>query len=398
MSTQFLVFMVGSVVEDAFEKNREVYDSVSWHYLRASLWHIKMCERFIEFFGNIYKDRVNRVMTNFGLSDGYRVHDVKRHEQLCRYYIDSKFVVKMGRVKGVGGITCYFAAGTFVDDTIWVENCQVFTQYALKIASEFFKINNISINNDKMVGIFINQSVKVAFLNICGQPISIVKKGKVHHYLGIFLSMERLSKPSIAKAYSDICFFVNVVLRKAITDKHSTGSGQSGGLNILKSDVFFAVKDDLHDVWSDCFKVYTDGSLKGAGSADVICGATAYFLALDLSIGVAVYGLLLSTLAKLQAIALFLKCVPSSWHFGISDNVKADLVAGEAVQSPFTLLVEVCKQFLVAENTAVSGNACYFVRDIFQSISYAYWEAGFEYGVIPNGLVGSVDWISTVKM
>ncbi|KAG9284931.1 hypothetical protein G9A89_006309 [Geosiphon pyriformis] len=125
----------------------------------------------------------------------------------------------MGRVESVGGMTFYFVAGVFVDDTIWIGNCQAFTQYALNIASEFFKINDISINNNKTVAIPINQGVKIAFLNICGQPISIVKKNKMHHYLGIFLFTERLFKPSVAKTYSDIRFFVNVVLRKAITDK-----------------------------------------------------------------------------------------------------------------------------------------------------------------------------------
>ncbi|KAG9291575.1 hypothetical protein G9A89_021994 [Geosiphon pyriformis] len=482
--------------------------------------------------------------------------------------------------------------------------------YALNIASEFFKINDISINIDKTVAICINQGVKVAFLNICGQPISIAKKGK------------RLSKPSVAKTHSNICFFVNVVLRKTITDKQysylvsvilqpiisyqtqfslksktdlphdfpnaalhhlflyglktfkqvqserkiaalvffsnasgifgclfnhrfldlqvlnwdlldplqfsvklhvspidnflagiakifldnelslmnnlsnafhssgyflmssilgnflyfnsvlslkrfevafgdcllskksgvldwkifchwkrldfrgpilywfliasefllaqssflpsSTGSGQSGSLNILKSDVFFAVKDGLHDVWSDCFEVYTNGSLKGAGFVDITCGAAAYFLALDLSVRVVVYGLLSSTLAELQAIALFLECVLSSCklvlhidsqavidsclsellsarHSGISGNIKADLAAEEAIRSSFTLLASVCEQFLVAKNTVVSGNAHHFVRDIF-------WSAGFGYGVVSDELVGSVDWIFTAKV
>ncbi|KAG9290389.1 hypothetical protein G9A89_007120, partial [Geosiphon pyriformis] len=658
MSMQFLVFVVGSVMENALEKNREV-----WLVLQDMQKHIKMCERFIGFFGNIHKDRVNRVMPDFGLLDGYKskvfspllwkifynplLCKVKRHEQLCGYYIDLKFVMKTGRIKGIGRMMSYFAAGIFVDDTIWVGNCQASTQYALNIASEFFEINNISINNNKTVTISINQDVKIASLNICGQPISIAKKGKAHCYLRIFLSTERLSKPSIAKAHLDICFFVNVVLRKTITDKQysylvsailqpiisyqiqfsyvssgvchkwdvmvrkglkskaglsrdflnaalhhpslyglktfeqvqserkiaalvffsnasgvlgrlfnhrfldlqilgwaslnpfqfpvklhvspvdnflagivkifldnklslvnnllnafysfgyfpmssilgnslyfnskkldsrgpvphwfsiasefllahnfflpsSTGSGQSGGLNILESDVFSAVKDSLHNIWSNCFKVYIDGFLKGAGSADVTCDAAAYFLALDLSVGIVIHGFLSSTLAKLQAIALSLECVLSScklvlhidsqaainfclselssavsnfrnqcllerhhifnlirdkdlkviWvkvkrYSDIFGNVKADLAAGKAAQSSFTLLAGVCKQFLVAENTAVSGNAYHFVRDIFQSVSHAYWEAGPGCGVVSDGLVANMDWILTTKM
>ncbi|KAG9300597.1 hypothetical protein G9A89_005197 [Geosiphon pyriformis] len=209
MSTQFSVFAIGSVVENALEKNQEVwlvlqdmqkaYDSVGWHHLKASLWHIKMCEKFIRFFGGIYKDRVNRVMTDFDLFGGYKV---KRHEQLCGYWIDTKFVSKTGRIKGSGGLTSYFSAGTFVDDIIW-----------------FFIINDISINSEKTVAIPINQSVKIAKLSICGQPILIAKKGEAYYYLGIFLSTEELSKLSVVKAHADVHFFVNVVLRKTIMDK-----------------------------------------------------------------------------------------------------------------------------------------------------------------------------------
>ncbi|KAG9293504.1 hypothetical protein G9A89_009228, partial [Geosiphon pyriformis] len=528
-STQSLVFVVGLVVEDALKKNREIwlvlqdmwkaYDSVGWPHLRASLWCIKMCERFIGYFGNIHENRVNRVMTNFGLSDGYSVHDrldqserifydplfckVKRHKHLCKYHVDSKFVMKMGRVEGAS------------------------TQYALNIASEFFKINDIFINNDKTVAIPINQDVRVASLSICGQPISIAKNGKAHHYLGIFLSMESLFKPNVSKAHSDVCFFVNVVLRKAITDKqfsylvsavlqsivsyqtqfsfvssgvchkwdvmvkkglkskaglpcdfldaalyHSSLYGlktfeqvQSEGkiaalvsfsnafevlrclfdykfihlqvfgwapLNLLQfpvklhvslvnnflagimkiflsnklslannlpnafhspdhSDVFSLVKDELHNIWSSCFKVYTNGSLRNTGSVDAACSVTVYFLVLDKSVGVVVGGLLFSTLVELQAVALAFeeKDLEVVWvkiegYSGISGNVKADLVAGKAARSSFSLLTKVHEHYLVADNTAISGNACYFA------------ESGV--GVVPVDLIGCIDWISTVKV
>ncbi|KAG9290923.1 hypothetical protein G9A89_011073 [Geosiphon pyriformis] len=478
-------------------------------------------------------------MTDFGLFDGYKVHngldqgkvflpllwrifydpllcEVKRHKHLCEYWIDNKFVLKTGRIESDGGLTSYFLAGAFVDDTIWVGNCQASTQYALNIASEFFVVNDISINSEKMVAIPINQGVKVASLSICGQPISIARKSKAHWYLGIFLSTEGLSRLSVAKAHADVHFFVNVVLKKAITDKqfsylvlavlqlivnyhiqfsfvpsnvcrkwdvlirkgfrskaclshdfpdaalhhpllyglkpfeqvqsegkiaalimfsnasgilrclfshrfldllqfpvrlhvnsvdnflagmmkiflgselflvnnlptvfHSPGhfplssilgkslyfdsvkslkhfgvtfgdqffdkkgvllnlcgpvphwfvvsseflkdqgylffdsisSAKKLGLNILGSGEFFAVKDGLYDIWSGFFEVFTDGSLRNAGSAEVTCGVATYFLVLDKSIGVTVCGLLSSTIAKLQAVALSLECIPSS--------------------------------------------------------------------------------------
>ncbi|KAG9293191.1 hypothetical protein G9A89_010528 [Geosiphon pyriformis] len=71
------------------------------------------------------------------------------------------------------------------------------------MASEFFGFNNISVNNDKTVAILINCQVLDPYLTISSVPISIAKKRESHCYLGIFLSSEGLSKPSLAKAQVD---------------------------------------------------------------------------------------------------------------------------------------------------------------------------------------------------
>ncbi|KAG9304132.1 hypothetical protein G9A89_019694 [Geosiphon pyriformis] len=671
------------VIENALEKNRKLwlvlqnmqkaYNSVGWHHLRASLRHVKMCERFIRFFGGIYEDRVNRVMIDFGLSDGYKVHnrldqsevflpllwrifydpllcEIKRHEHLCGYQIDTKFVSKTGRIESSGGLTLYFSADAFAS-----------TQYALNIASEFFVVNDISINSEKIVAIPINQGVKVTSLSICGQLISIARKGEAYWYLNIFLSTKRLSRPSVVKAHANVHFFVNVVLKKAITDKQfsylvsavlqpiwdvlvrkglrskacllcdfpdaalhhlllyglkpfeqvqserkiaalimfSNAFGifrclfshrfldlqvlgwalldplqflvrlrvnpvnnflagmvkiflgselslvnnlptafcspgrfplfsifgkslyfdsvkslkcfgvvfgdqffdkksvlldwktfhhwkrldprgsvphwfvvsseflksqgylfsdfvsfvEKLGLDILGSGEFSAVKNSLHDIWSGFFEVFTNGSLKNAGFAEVTCGAATYFLVLDKSIGVTVCGLLSSTIAELQAVALSLKCISSSstvvlyldsqatidacvsemslatpnfrnqcwlerhhifnlvrnkdlsvsWvkvkgHSGIPGNVEADLAAGAASGSLFSLFADVCKHFLVAKGVAISGNACHFVRDIFQSICHVHWETGPGCDVVLDVIIGCIDWVVTVKV
>ncbi|KAG9298623.1 hypothetical protein G9A89_012691 [Geosiphon pyriformis] len=118
--------------------------------------------------------------------------------------LNSHFVSKSGSIESQTGLSSFFVASAF---------------HILNVASEFFQINDISINNNKTVAIPINSRVSIPFLSISGSPISIAKKGKSHQYLGIFLSTEGLSKPSLAKVNSNVCFFTNLVLRKMVSDK-----------------------------------------------------------------------------------------------------------------------------------------------------------------------------------
>ncbi|KAG9292216.1 hypothetical protein G9A89_023936 [Geosiphon pyriformis] len=232
MMTQSPIFAIGSVA----------YDSVGCEHLHNSLVRIKMCNRFIKFFGGIHNDCINRVMTDFGLMDKYKVHDgldqgemfslllwhifydsllceVKRQVDGCEYNLNSYFISECGHAKSRAGLSSFFAVGVFVDNTIWVGSSRNAIQHIFNVASEFFDINDISINNDKTVAIFINCKVVDSSLLISGSPISIAKKEKLHCYLGIYLSTEGLSKPSLAKAHSNIWFFANLVLKKAVSDK-----------------------------------------------------------------------------------------------------------------------------------------------------------------------------------
>ncbi|KAG9285363.1 hypothetical protein G9A89_010838 [Geosiphon pyriformis] len=227
----FPIFAIGLVVEDALKKDQEL-----WLVL------IKMCSKFIHFFGNIHNNHTNQIITDFSLMDGYHVHDgldqrevfspllwqifydsllceVKRQESVCEYRLNSYFISKNSHAKSWARCSFFFAAGAFVDDMIWVGSSQSATQHILNIASEFFWINNISINNDKTVVIPINSKVSNPSLSISGLPISITKKGESYRYLGIFLSTEGFFKPSLVKVHLDVHFFTNLVLKKAVSNK-----------------------------------------------------------------------------------------------------------------------------------------------------------------------------------
>ncbi|KAG9286000.1 hypothetical protein G9A89_022676 [Geosiphon pyriformis] len=130
--------------------------------------------------------------------------EVKRQESVCEYRLVSYYILKNGHAEFQAGLSSFFVADAFVDDTIWVESSQTTTQHILDVASEFYQINDISINNDKTVTIPFNCHVNRLSLYISGVSITIAKKGESHHYLGIFLSTEGLLKSSLAKAYSDL--------------------------------------------------------------------------------------------------------------------------------------------------------------------------------------------------
>ncbi|KAG9306367.1 hypothetical protein G9A89_018250 [Geosiphon pyriformis] len=251
-TTQFPIFAIGLVIKNTLEKNHELwlvlqnmwkaYDSVGWEHLKKSLVKIKICSKFIQFFGSIYGGHINRVMTDFGLTNKYPVHDdldqkkvflsffwhifydlllceVKKQKSLCGYKLNSYFVFKTGCAESQARLIFFFTASAFVNDTIWVGCNQKTIQYILNIASDFFHINNIFINNNKTVAISINCSVKCLSLLINRLPISIAKKSESYCYLGIYLFTDGFSKPSLAKAHSDVWFFANFVLKKTISDK-----------------------------------------------------------------------------------------------------------------------------------------------------------------------------------
>ncbi|KAG9302484.1 hypothetical protein G9A89_006448 [Geosiphon pyriformis] len=521
---------------------------------------------------------------NFSLTGGYCVYDGldQGEESVCEYRLNSYFISKNGCAETRAGLFSFFATGAFVDVTIWVGNSQAATQHILDVTSEFFWVNDISVNNNKTVAIPINSRVSSLFLFISGLPISVAKKGEPHWYLGIFFSTEGLSKPSLAKAHSDIRFFINLVLRKAISDKqflylmlawdvlvrkslklksglpldfssdtlhHPSFYGlksfsqvqskckvaslvsfvNSDGIlvNISASNNFLAglihillncnlslgesfvsffwssssapmstvlgefrfskflpsfrqfgivFVNQLHDCYiveeagppwphilgsadyasvcgrlsqviSGSLSVYMDRSLKSLGTAGCRTGAAAFFEDIGLGLGVGVLGLMSSTLAELQAIALALECVSSScsvcmfsdsqsalnacesemdlvcsdfcnqywvehrhitnvicsknlrvsWHkikghSGISGNECADEIAGVVSFSSWHLHPCLDEHFLVADGGVVSGNSRHFVRNICQLICRTCWKVGSGARFLKDDILFDVDW------
>ncbi|KAG9305025.1 hypothetical protein G9A89_007428 [Geosiphon pyriformis] len=295
---------------------------------------------------------INKVITNFGLTGRYHVHD--------------------GLDQGEIGST------------------QAVTQHIFNVVSEFFQFNDIFINNDKTVAISINCQIKNFYLAISDLPIFVAKKGELHYYLGIFLSFKSLLKSSMAKAYLDFVYLVSAVLHLIIscrtqfsfifidvcnkwdalicrslksksgfpldfsnyvihysslyslkTFKQVQAKNKLAQLFPLQIWLFLAcvsvnllnnfLTDIVHifsgydlsldnslasafclqdEILMSFVLVYTNRSLCGLKTLGIKAGAAVFFKDVNLDLSVQVSGLLFSTMTELQAIVLAFECVP----------------------------------------------------------------------------------------
>ncbi|KAG9303890.1 hypothetical protein G9A89_005800 [Geosiphon pyriformis] len=170
---------------------------------------------------------------------------------------------------------------------------------------------------------------------------------------------------------------------------------------------FSVVQNSLHKIWSSLFDVFTDGSLKNFGSVNVSSDIAVYFPAVDLSLGVRVWGLLSSILAELQAVALALECCPSFCMVVVHTDSQATINACVFEMSAavpdfhapcwvkkhhiFNLVYEKnlnVRWIKVKEHSGVCGN----------EKADAAAEAGAGRDVILSVLIGNVDWEAISKV
>ncbi|KAG9291040.1 hypothetical protein G9A89_012912 [Geosiphon pyriformis] len=152
ITTQSPIFVIGSVVEDTLEKDCEL-----WLVLQNMCKAYDSDEIFSPLLWRIFYDPL-----------------------LCKVKRQESF------------LTLFLVAGAFVDDIIW---------YILDIASEFFMINDISINNEKTVTIPINQRIGNASLLISGLLISVFcQSGSKKGYFGqaVFYLVSAVLQPIVS--------------------------------------------------------------------------------------------------------------------------------------------------------------------------------------------------------
>ncbi|KAG9295766.1 hypothetical protein G9A89_008994 [Geosiphon pyriformis] len=137
------------------------------------------------------------------------------------------------------------------------------------------------------------------------------------------------------------------------------------GSGLFCSDNFLFVHKCLHEVWAGKLNIFIDGSLSGLGTLDVAYGAAAYFFEINLGINVRVQGLLSFTLVEFQ-------------------------VTLDACISEYIIV-----RFLVADGLVVSGNARHFIHDVCRTVCCVLWEAGSSVSVLASSYLYCIDWECT---
>ena len=119
-------------------------------------------------------------------------------------------------------ITKFQGGFAFVDDTIWFSHSRKTMQKILDIASEFYHINDIDINNQKTISIILNDKKATNHsLTIQNQPIQNLLPGESTWYFGIYIDTQGIKSPTITILSNKINNIIQMTKSKAIINKQA---------------------------------------------------------------------------------------------------------------------------------------------------------------------------------
>ena len=170
----------------------KAYDSVNFSLFQKSLQRISMPQQLISILTNLLSDRLNRVITNFGLTNYYVVQNgIDQGETITplfwRIYYDpliSKISLQLPEYTiqtswqsslispSTKQLQCSISVLTYMDDTLWIAQSKNNLKKIIETASSFYNMANIQVNPSKSIFISNQTAANISFLqtNLVSTP------------------------------------------------------------------------------------------------------------------------------------------------------------------------------------------------------------------------------------
>ena len=248
-STSSPIALLNCAIEDAREKNNELwivcqdmakaFDSVGLTPLKFALQCIKLPPNIIEFIIHIFKERKIKIITTYGLSNGFTAEDgidqgeiispllwrIFYDPLLCRIQSNPNYGYTMHWHNNTILRPIRIACSAFADDTIWVGASREQTQAIIETSNSFFALNDIEINGNKSELLVINGKQPIDRLKvIMGKNKDVVTCAGLNtpvRFLGVWLSRKKGSRHTINICAHYIKDTVSTLKPKAITLAHA---------------------------------------------------------------------------------------------------------------------------------------------------------------------------------
>nr|CAG8624578.1 11456_t:CDS:2 [Entrophospora candida] len=221
--------IINEIIEDAHEKNKEIwilfqdlskaYDHVNIYMLEKALSHIKIPSSFCKPILSLFTNRKNQIFTEMGKTEA--VFEIQQscdlHKKICAHMI--KFIKLQTMEINKQPISSL----AFMDDTTWITGNQNNLEIILRIANDFYNLNNIQVNKEKSKLLMNIPGYKTeeVMLNF-GQDTIQIKPAKYQEFvkiLGVWVNLAGNRKLVFNQAKDEVLAICNTLKKKHITDK-----------------------------------------------------------------------------------------------------------------------------------------------------------------------------------